>query len=909
MLSSKRKNVNSKTGALVLILSLLSPLCFGQVSQGDSVKTSVSGIVKNEAGLPMPYVIVSLDEAHLAKTNLVGAYLFTGLEPGKHTLQFSLLGYEKKRLDFTIENDSQKLSIIGVVLNRSAIEISEVIVYASPVNYSYKYEGSNILVSARDIELSKPIGTEEILKKVSGVNISGDMGISNRLNVGIRGSYPRRSANILLMEDGTPIAPAPYLAPEAYYNPPTDRLDGIEILKGADILAFGSNTMYGAINYVTKKPPLKPTLGVNLTGGTNGYHSEYITYGGTWKDIGAEMQVLNKGFGGFQDNSGSAIFNTTAKLYAEVSPRSSVYFKLNYHQEKSKATYSALTPFTFKTDPSQNPFDADDLDTKRYGVDLVYNFKISGHFILSSKVYASQFQRDWWRQENTLIKASAAQAYLGETIFKDRYAYLDGMSFGADDYIRVGKVSAGKESARARNRLFRVGGLQQSLKYTLERGIFKVYAEASVKGHWETFANVEIKNDSSRFARSGTLDKDQFYELAAYSALLKAKIVYQKLSVTPTLRNEWVEMYGFDRLAISKMSNHSGDKYFGSQKNTFSCLVPGVSAGYDVLSTAANKLNVFGGIYKGYTAPIADYAFLHVEDNMVSAPTPDKPINRQPELSLNYEGGLRGALLDHFSIIQVVYFSNNIKNYYSAGRNEAFQTLGSVNISGLETSLNLHLHKLLPTEKHRFTINFSGTYMQGKVLSGKLKDADLLKAKHTDATKAELIEKINSEREGYEVYVAGSLGQDSLVAGNLAVSDFSKIKRIDLVFGQGGVADNTVPYLPPYLVNAGFCYGYKGFSLGVNLNFVARQYTDYLNFTNETAEGALGALPAFQTIDANLAYSFEQCKNKCLAGLSLFVAAKNVTNEIYRASRLHRVSSGIMPGGFRQVNAGLRFNF
>ena len=32
--------------------------------------------------------------------------------------------------------------------------------------------------------------------------------------------------------------------------------------------------------------------------------------------------------------------------------------------------------------------------------------------------------------------------------------------FGNDDYIRVGKVVAGKESTRARNRLFRVGGAE-----------------------------------------------------------------------------------------------------------------------------------------------------------------------------------------------------------------------------------------------------------------------------------------------------------------------------------------------------------------------------------------------------------------------------------------------------------------
>ena len=37
-------------------------------------------------------------------------------------------------------------------------------------------------------------------------------------------------------------------------------------------------------------------------------------------------------------------------------------------------------------------------------------------------------------------------------------------------------------------------------------------------------------------------------------------------------------------------------------------------------------------------------------------------------------------------------------------------------------------------------------------------------------------------------------------------------------------------------------------------------------------------------------------------------AGKNITNEVYKASRLHRLSSGIMPGGFRQINAGIKIN-
>ncbi|MBK7183918.1 MAG: carboxypeptidase-like regulatory domain-containing protein, partial [Bacteroidetes bacterium] len=324
----------------------------------------IQGVVKNESDNQlMPYVSVSLDGIVSKATDIKGEFRFNSITVGEHKISLAFLGYEKAEISVKIASENEVVSLSDIKLKPSAILISEVVVSSPSTNFSSRYEGSNIIITSKDIELSKPVGTEEVPKQVAGVNVSGDMGISNRLNVGIRGSYPRRSANLLLLEDGSPIAPAPYLAPEAYYNPPSDRLDGIEILKGADILAFGSNTMYGVINYITKKPPLKPTLGINLTAGENGYHSEYLTYGGTWNNIGAELQVLNKQFDGFQDNSQSSIFNTTAKLYTELNARSSVYVKLNYHQEKSKASYSALTPYSYKIDPRQNPFDADDLFT------------------------------------------------------------------------------------------------------------------------------------------------------------------------------------------------------------------------------------------------------------------------------------------------------------------------------------------------------------------------------------------------------------------------------------------------------------------------------------------------------------------------------------------------------------------
>lgn len=185
-------------------------------SQNATIKGKV---VSNDNGSAMPFVLVSLNNTIHKYTDSKGLFVFENVSGEKNNVSFYTLGYDKIEQEISIksENEIIELPIIKMVAN--SIQITEVVVNAVSNSYSTKYEGSNFIINSKDIELTKPIGTEEVLKKVSGVNVSGDMGISNRLNVGIRGSYPRRSSNILLLEDGTPIAPAPYLSPEAYYNP------------------------------------------------------------------------------------------------------------------------------------------------------------------------------------------------------------------------------------------------------------------------------------------------------------------------------------------------------------------------------------------------------------------------------------------------------------------------------------------------------------------------------------------------------------------------------------------------------------------------------------------------------------------------------------------------------------------
>ncbi|HXH18410.1 MAG TPA: carboxypeptidase-like regulatory domain-containing protein [Chitinophagales bacterium] len=871
----------------------------------------ISGrIISETDNKALSFVHVFANEKNATQTDENGRFPLSGLVRGNYQVKIKFIGFEDYSVDnIIIEEDGQHIQLPDIRLKEKTIRINEVMIMEHRTGYDDRYGSTNHIVTKKQLELIVPVGTEEALKTVPGVNVAGDMGISNRLNVGIRGSYPRRSDKILILEDGTPVAPAPYLAPSAYYNPPSERLDGIEVIKGAEVLTYGPNNIYGAINYITRRPPPSPTITANFTGGSQRYLSGLLSYGGTWNNVGAELQILGKNFDGYTQNSQSKIFNTTAKVYADLGSKQSFYVKINYHTENSLATYSALTPLTFRLAPKQNPFDADELLTTRYGIDLVHNLALGSKVVLNSKVYASQFSRDWWRQNTSVIRASTARSYLGDDIYFSKYSYLEGQTFTDDDYVRVGKLSNGRESTKARNRLFNVGGLQETAKINWLTGEVKHQSEVAFRFHAEKFQNTEISNDSSRFARSGKIVLDETYRLYALSGHAKHSFNYKKLTVVPALRIEYIIMNAKDLLKISNDPNNTGDENYQRPENTFFEALPGISLNYRIIEKINSNWSVFSSLYKGYTPPTSEAGFLAVdEEGNVSKPVDFSDINIKPETSFDFEIGTRGSLKDNGFSGQVSYFRNDIRNFYAAGRQEAFESLANVLINGIETGASLNLHSLMKMKKHQFSISGTFSLLIGKIKSGTLTDSDILNVKHTPATKQELVDMINENPGGFNVYYKDVNGNDSLITTPLTVNDFGNISRLDIIFGEDGL-DNIPPYIPDYLFSVSVNYSIKGVGVNLVYNRVGSQYTEYLNFVNESGEGAIGKLDAYHTLDATVSYSLKHCKNMTLDGLRLFVSGKNLFNDVYRASRLHRISSGIFPAGFVQVIGGIEFKF
>ena len=525
--------------SLILLLILSSITSFAQ--------TKVNGrVVDIEDKQPLIGAQIVVESKGVGTVADESGFFEIKLPVGSNTIKIKYLGYETKSL--SVNNSAADLGIIA--LARASTALDEVIVSSSSNNFKEEFKGSNFRISPIALKNINPLSTEEVLRTVPGVNIVGDMGLSNRPNISIRGSWGRRSKKVLLLEDGTPSAPAPYIAPGAYYNPVSDRITSIEVYKGADMLRYGPNNMYGAVNYITALPPQKPELRMKLIGGQRNYQTGLLSYGGTWNNLGALVEGVYKKFDGFTDNSSVEVLNLNAKIFAKLSENQSLYFKVSGQFEDNQASLSSQTPFTFETDPTQNPLDADQFTMRRYGLDIIHKWLSKSNLSFTSKIYASDFERDWWRQITAKVKASEVRDYVGDAIFNHRYSYLNGESFEEEDYVIVGRVLNGRESTTDSRWTYTVSGFKETMSYDWQAFGEKQRLEAAINLHRETFKDRFLVTDSSRWARNGTATTDLWYRLWSVNGFIRNEFNIGKWGITPILRLEYVDMYRQNLLAL-----------------------------------------------------------------------------------------------------------------------------------------------------------------------------------------------------------------------------------------------------------------------------------------------------------------------------------------------------------------------
>jgi len=474
--------------------------------------------------------------------------------------------------------------------------------------------GSGQILGARELADARIFSVNEALRKAPGVHAREEEGFGLRPNIGMRGLNPTRSTKVTLLEDGLPLAYAPYGDNASYFHPMVERYERIEILKGASSLLFGPQTIGGIVNYITPAP--RQTFGgyVQGTFGNRDYLNGRVSLGGK----GFAFDYGHKEGNGARDNQSHELDDLNVKYVVGIGASQALTLRANFHREDSLITYSGLTQAEFERQGARyNPFRNDRFETERTGLSATHELDLGQGSSLLTSAYYAKFDRDWWRQASNSQDSQCGSAF--------NAARLAGNVVNPDTC----------NSAQGRLRSYETWGIEPRL--TLAHAFGEL--QAGVRAHVEEQDRKQV-NAASATGRTGILAEDNLRETTAYSVYLSNRFTFGNVAVTPIVRHESVKAERTNRLTRA-----GGDTS-----------IDATSPGIGITWNPAPSLTVFSSLHRGFAPP-------RVEDLVGNTGT---VVDVDAERSTNFEIGFRSRPMEGVNL-QAAYFRNDFSNLIAVG--------------------------------------------------------------------------------------------------------------------------------------------------------------------------------------------------------------------------------------------------
>ncbi len=381
--------------------------------------------------------------------------------------------------------------------------------------------GSGSIVTREDLDRSRVLTVNDALRQVAGVFPRDEEGTGARPNIGIRGLNPTRSSKVLLLEDGIPLAFAPYGDNASYYHPPLSRFDRIEVLKGASQVRFGPQTIGGVINYITPRAPETFEGKLSLQGGNRNGLGADAQIGGPVLGGRAFVTADHRQAAGSRDNQLLRFTDLFAKGEWDLSPDQQLVVKASWFRERSDITYSGVTRAEFAAAPRGNPFPrgSDTFSADRYGLSAAHRWTLATGISLRTVAYWQRFDRDWWRQSsNSTQRPSDAS---------------DPLCGGMANLL----TGCGNEG-RLRN--YDTWGVETRISLGHRDGLglgFGGQTEIGIRYHDERQRRRQVNGDTaaSRVAGSGVnagLRENQLRNASAWSGFVQSTLEFGKLAIS-----------------------------------------------------------------------------------------------------------------------------------------------------------------------------------------------------------------------------------------------------------------------------------------------------------------------------------------------------------------------------------------
>jgi len=231
-----------------LAMICLVLLCFVPVL----AQNKISGIVVDEqTGNFLPNASIVITEFNLPQSSdEEGGFAIKNLQPGKYHLVVSYIGYKNDTTEINLGKKSEKYLLIK--LAKTVVDISEVTVVVTRTDNGYRVPASNEVLTKVQLQELPLVSVDDAFVLIPGLNASRNYGIYNKTgDVTLRGL--NRNIHNLILLDGVPYSLFDGSA-NLWNKLYADKIENIEVLKGANSALYGSNAMSGVICINTHKP-------------------------------------------------------------------------------------------------------------------------------------------------------------------------------------------------------------------------------------------------------------------------------------------------------------------------------------------------------------------------------------------------------------------------------------------------------------------------------------------------------------------------------------------------------------------------------------------------------------------------------------------------------------------------------
>ena len=145
----------------------------------------------------------------------------------------------------------------------------------------------------------------QVMAKVPGIHVWESDGSGIQIGIAARGLSPNRSWEFNIRQNGYDISADPYGYPEAYYNPPLQAVQRIEVVRGQGSLQYGPQ-FGGMINYILRngsdiEDPIKVEAHQSI--GSNGMFNTFTAVGGKKKKFHYYTFFDHRNAQGYRQNS------------------------------------------------------------------------------------------------------------------------------------------------------------------------------------------------------------------------------------------------------------------------------------------------------------------------------------------------------------------------------------------------------------------------------------------------------------------------------------------------------------------------------------------------------------------------------------------------------------------------------